>query len=266
MLSDRYSRIGNTDVLQALTPALQEVGYGVRWFALTDESLHLRLVDPRRIREVLPGDAIIAGLHLTNSEVGKRSITVDTMVWRLVCQNGLVRLVKGKSLFSQRHMGLSLPELTATLPEVIRRALLEGETVVDRMTQATSHRVTNPEGVIATIASDWGLSQTMEERILASLQSESWGQQETLYGLVNAVTQVAQGLAPDDRYSLEALAGTLLESGPPTVRAEPRSRKSDSVDSTDSVDSVESISVTSLDASPGGTSGEPRLTLFGSDW
>ncbi len=36
-------------------------------------------------------------------------------------------------------------------------------------------------------------------------------EQDSVYGLVNAVTLAAQSLPPDDRYSLEALAATLLE-------------------------------------------------------
>jgi hypothetical protein len=221
LMSERYSRVGNMDVLQALMPVLKELGYSSRWFALTDESLHVTLIDPRRTREVLPGDAVIAGLHLANSEVGKRSITVDSMVWRLVCQNGLVRLVKGKSLFSQRHIGLSTAELTTALPAVVERALAEGDAVVDRMRYATTMQIADPEGVIATIASDWAWSRSMEEQVTASLLSEPRSQQETLYGLVNAITQIAQTLAPDERYSMESLAGTLLESGPPAVRVKP---------------------------------------------
>jgi hypothetical protein len=225
-LTERYSPVGNADLMRVLAPALRETGYSIRWCAITDGSLHVRLTDERQRREVLPGDAVIAGLHLSNSEVGKRRVTVDTLVWRLVCLNGLIALVKGKSLFSARHVGLSVPELADKLPAMIQRAVTEGETVIERFQRATTVHLSNPEGVIATIASDWGLSQAMEERITTALLTERLGQQETLYGLVNAVTNVAQRLPPDDRYTLETLAGRLLESGPPAVRATLRSGQS----------------------------------------
>ncbi len=224
VLTERYSRVGNAELVEAISPVLKETGLSVRWFALSDEGLHLRLVDPSRPLEVLPGDPVMAGIHLANSEVGKRSLTIDTVVWRLVCKNGLVRLVKGKSLFNRRHIGLSLPELMVTLPDAIRRALQEGVMVAERLQRATTIHLSDPTGVIATLASDWPLSQSLEEKIIDARLQEG-GQQDTLYGLVNAVTSVAQGLPPDERYALEALAGTLLEAGPPAVRASAPSRE-----------------------------------------
>ncbi len=50
-----------------------------------------------------------------------------------------------------------------------------------------------------------------------SLLGEPSGQQESLYGLVNAVTSAAQRLSLDERYDLEVLAGHLLESGLPAT-------------------------------------------------
>jgi hypothetical protein len=218
VLTERYSRVGNAEMVEAISPVLKETGLSVRWFALSDEGVHLRLVDASRPLEVLPGDPVMAGIHLANSEVGKRSLTIDTLVWRLVCKNGLIRLVKGKSIFNRRHIGLSVPELTTALPQAVRRALQEGETVTERFRRATTIHLADPGGVIATLASDWTLSQSLQEKITTALLKEN-GQQETLYGLVNAVTSVAQALAPDERYALEIMAGTLLETGPPAVRA-----------------------------------------------
>ena len=83
--------------------SLVQSQYEVQWLAITEESWHLRLVDPKLSRDVLPGDRVIAGLHIGNSEVGKRSVTVDALVYRLVCEDGLVRLIKGRSLIHQRQ-------------------------------------------------------------------------------------------------------------------------------------------------------------------
>ena len=55
--------------------------------------------------------------------MGKRAVTVDALVWRLVCENGLVRLVKGRSLLYQRHIHLSKPMLHQALGNAISEAL-----------------------------------------------------------------------------------------------------------------------------------------------
>lgn len=214
ILSERYAKMNNADVLATLEPLL-EGRYEVGWFAVTEESLHLRLVDPKLAREMLPGDRVIAGLHIANSEVGKRSVTVDALVWRLVCSNGLVRLVKGRSLLHQRHVSLTQPRFEVALRNAVREAMIQGTGFMERMLQATAEPIPEVEATLTTISAQWGLSQTLQEQVKGALLTEPRGQQETLYGLVNAFTNVAQGLPPDDRYTLEALAGRLLERGAP---------------------------------------------------
>jgi hypothetical protein len=83
------------------------------------------------------------------------------------------------------------------------------------LTWATTEPLKDAEEAISTLGETWGLSDLLQMQVKTSLLRERSGQQETLYGLVNAVTNVAQTLLPDDRYSLEALAGHLLERGFP---------------------------------------------------
>lgn len=225
ILSERYARVNNTDVFQSLAP-LVNAHYEVAWLALTEESLHLRLVDPRLSRDVLPGDRVIAGLHIANSEVGKRSVTVDALVYRLVCANGLVRLVKGRSLLHQRHVGMTSARMEMAISKAIKEAIVQGTGFMERMTWATREPISDVEAAISTLGATWGLSETLQAQVTTSLKQETRGQQETLYGLVNAVTNVAQTLLPDERYSLEALAGQLLERGLP--RLEPQGNGSGS--------------------------------------
>jgi hypothetical protein len=216
ILTERYAKMNNADVFQSLEPLVKS-HYEVTWLALTDESLHLRLVDPRLAREVLPGDRVIAGLHIANSEVGKRSVTVDALVYRLVCQNGLVRLVKGRSLLHQRHVGITPALLEMAISKAIKEAIVQGTGFMERMIWATREPISDVEKTIAAMGETWRLSETLQAQVTNALRKERSGQQETLYGLVNAFTDVAQSLPPDDRYSLEALAGHLLERGLPRI-------------------------------------------------
>ena len=216
ILSRKYTRLDNTEVAKAVE-ALCKDRFQVEWLAVTDESLHLRLVDPTLSRNVLPGDRVCAGIHIGNSEVGKRAVTVDALVWRLVCQNGLVRLVKGKSLLYQRHIHLSKPMLSQALGNAISEAMVQSTGFMERMSQATAETIPKMEEAITALSSSWGLSNATSDKVREALKTEPFGQQETLYGLVNAFTQTAQTLHPDDRYSLEVLSGTLLEKGLPLL-------------------------------------------------
>jgi len=215
ILSERYTRLNNADILECLSPLLAQTPFQVGWFAVTDESLHLRLFDPRLSREVLPGDRVVAGLHIGNSEVGKRAITVDALVYRLVCKNGLVRLVKGKSLLHHRHLGFGKGELQVCLDTAMRDALVQSSGFMERLHQATREFVPDVDRAILDLSDEANLSEKVIEQVKAALVQERHSQRDTLYGLVNALTFTAQTLAPDERYSLETLAGRLLENGVP---------------------------------------------------
>jgi len=212
VLSDRYTRLDNEPFLDCLEP-LVPARLQVKWFALTGESLHLRLIDPTLAREVLPDDRIMVGLHLANSEVGKRSVTVDAIVWRLVCQNGLVRLVKGKSLLQQRHIFISQSNFKRDLERAMGEALTTAAGLLEKMAQSTTEHLDDIETLIEKIGERHQLSESFQECMKNALLLEHRGQQETLYGLTNALTQAAQTLPPDDRYGLEVLAGEMMERG-----------------------------------------------------
>lgn len=234
ILSERYSPLDNATLLDELRPLLP-THYRVDWFGLSDESLHLRVVDPHRLKEVLPDDALTVGIHLSNSEVGLRSVTVDALVYRLVCSNGLIRLVKGKSLMRQRHLHVSGIRFIGVLDEAIENALKESENFLDQMQAATKTPVPEIEEVLEKIAERWHLSDETQESVKGALKREPAGQQESLFGLVNAFTSAAQTLPDDQRYDLEVLAGNLAAHGV-SAYAPSRKKRKGSAELTDELE------------------------------
>jgi hypothetical protein len=85
------------------------------------------------------------------------------------------------------------------------------------MARATRTPIPDVDAALVHLAARWNLSETTQEWMKLSLLGEPTGQQESLYGLVNAATSAAQRLSLDERYDLEVLAGQLLESGLPAA-------------------------------------------------
>jgi len=218
VLSARYARLDHDLLLDCLAPLLPQ-GFTVDWFSLDDIGLHLRLVDTRRPQTVLPGDDLLSGIHVANSEVGRRAVTVDALVYRLVCQNGLIRLVKGKSLLYRRHIHFSAPRFREALEGAVLGALEEAGRFVEQIRAAARTPVADVAAVLELLGRQAALSKSFLEAAERSLRSERAGQQETVWGLANGLTQAAQALSPDDRYGVEALAGRLIEHGPPKLPA-----------------------------------------------
>jgi hypothetical protein len=212
VLTEHYSPLDNALLMESLMPMLGN-RYAVDWCALSPESLHLRLIDPRRTREILPNDALTVGVHIANSEVGFRSVTVDALVYRLVCSNGMVRLVKGKSLLRQRHIHLDRSRFRAALEEAVSDAFLTADGFIDELRRKTQQLVPDVEETIERLGERWKLSELVQEGIKSALARDVPQHQESLYGLVNAFTATAQQLSDEARYDLEVLAGRLAEHG-----------------------------------------------------
>jgi len=224
VLSSTYSPLDNRLLFETLSPLIHP-RLRVDWFALSDETLHLRLIDPTKTREVLPGDDLSVGVHISNSEVGARSLCVDALVYRLVCSNGLIALVKGQSLLRRRHVHIAPLRFQAALAEAVESAFTTAEGFLERLRDSTRQSVPDPETAIEKIGERWGLSEPVREAAKVALWREEANVRESAYGLVNAFTGVAQLLADEKRYDLEVLAGHLAENGVPAFALSPREKQ-----------------------------------------
>ena len=111
---------------------------------------------------------------------------------------------------------------------------MEGAGFLARLIGTTKVPVPDVEGALLALGERWGLSLRTRQMIRICLLAMPASHQESLWGLVNAVTQAAQTLPPDDRYDLEALAGGLAEHGLP--KATPVSRRLSAPEGEDPLD------------------------------
>lgn len=210
ILSERYSRLDNVDLIPVLEPYLFD-GYVIESFSVTEVSFHLRLIRPDSKRLIRVGDEAMAGLHISNSEVGLRALTVDSVVYRLVCTNGLILTVNGKSHLHQRHVGISERGLADRFQGAVTSALTSAQGGLDAFEASVMIPVEDPETAIAQIADRNELSDEFAKLVSAHLRAEPTSVQMTRFGLVNALTSAAQTReSPDERYRIEAIAGRLL--------------------------------------------------------
>ncbi|MES2464664.1 MAG: DUF932 domain-containing protein [Armatimonadota bacterium] len=219
VLSDRYGRLDNRQVMDALLPLVNGGAYGVGLVQLTDESFHLRLVQPNIYRDVLPNDRLCVGIHVSNSEIGLRACTVDALVYRVICSNGLIRKVNSRSLLRQRHFFVSPERFAALLDEALREAVVVAAGFLEQMALGVRTPVPDPIHAVTVLGEAWNLTQTVREQVLFALHGEA--APDTAYGLVNAFTEVAQRLPGEGRFELEASAAVLIDtaSGSPTDAA-----------------------------------------------
>ena len=229
VLSERYRRLDNHDLVEQVLPALQALPEArFESVELTETRLYLKVVTPRIQFEIAPGDVVQAGVVVSNSEVGCGMLSVQPLVYRLVCSNGLIASDKtlrkthvGRALDSEAASGVVFKDDTLQaddrafflrVRDVVETAVSEAtlRAVAEKLRQTRGIPLaSDPVKSVEVLAQRYALTEGERSGVLRSLVE---GGEVTGYGLVNAVTRYAQQAEDYDRATeLEGLGGRLIE-------------------------------------------------------
>lgn len=101
-LSARYKRMDNHQLLAALLPVLQEIdGLTIESCHVDEDRLYIKALT-QKTEALKVGDLVQYGICISNSEVGLSRLKVEPLIFRLVCQNGMIAQDYG---VSRRHTG-----------------------------------------------------------------------------------------------------------------------------------------------------------------
>ncbi len=226
-LSDKYARIENEEIAEAVLPVLLETE-GLQIFSseVTDRRLYIQATTSRLTLDVKVGDAVQAGVIISNSEVGLGAVSVRPVIFRLVCLNGMV-VPEGK--FSARHVGRRIDaseDLNAMFSDEAKKAddralLLKVRDVVkgsldealfrktvERLSDLTERKIEgDPAKAVEVLAQKIGANEGERGGILQALIE---GGDTTAWGLANAVTAQAHGGSYDRAVEFAQAGGALL--------------------------------------------------------
>ena len=232
-LSDRYQRIDNYTLANAIIPLVSELGPDARIDScqVTETKMYLKVINPRLINEVKPGDYVQSGFILSNSEVGAGSVQVQPLIYRLVCANGLIvneaaftryhlgrrtgRENQAYELFSDQTLALEQQTLLSQVRDTVRAVMEPAQfsNILTRMRQAAETPLTsNPAEIVEVTAQQGGLLESEQSDVLTHLIQ---GGDLSQWGLVNAITRTSQDVNSYDRATeLERFGGQVLAMNP----------------------------------------------------
>jgi hypothetical protein len=243
ILSDRYRVLDNYDLAFMVADRAKEHGADISECSLSETQMHIKLVVPGYVEMLKPAplaagepyvhkmydltklpmdqDPIIPGLVVSNSEVGDGAFRVEPFLWRLACNNGLI----GTSSLYKIHLGQRL-EIGEIFKDDTRqkmdealwgqvRDIIDGtfdakvlRQMVANLRDAKEKKIENPIEVRDVHAENLQLSERHREDLLRYFSGEG----ETLFGIVNGITRLAQDFPQvEDQFRLERYAGELLE-------------------------------------------------------
>ena len=213
-LSDKYTVFDNQHLVDILTDILHKhtSDFKIVLWDVNDASFNLRVVFPkltRNIGKTLDGkdDTHIVGVHISNSEVGKKCVEINGIIWRLICTNGLASVYKENS-FVQRHIYLNHNEMFNRVAHAIGSSIKVGASMVDEIIKAKAKPITDPFDIIDKLASGETFSQKFVEDVKTNWSVEP---ENNVYGIVNAFTRTARDIGDaDKRFEIEQFAGKVM--------------------------------------------------------
>ena len=227
-LSERYRRIDNAEIAEAVLPILAEMpDVRIESCEITESKMYLKAVNPRLTAEVVPGDIVQSGILITNSEVGMGSMSIQPLVYRLVCTNGMVvndartrkyhvgrgnEAAEDYTLYSSETLAADDRALLLKVRDTVRSVVDQTrfERVIEMMREAKEAKITSTDipQMVELTAADYGLNKAEGSGVLDHLIR---GGDLSLYGLSNAITRAAQDVESYDRSTeLESIGYTVL--------------------------------------------------------
>ena len=216
LLSDRYRRIDNMEIASAVLPLFAgQPDMQVMSCEVTTDRMYLKIVNKRLEMDVVPGDTVQGGVIISNSEVGLGAVSVQPLLYRLVCTNGLVindlgerrthvgraakavedsfTLYSDEALMAEdKAFMLKLRDITLAAIEETRFGM-----IVERLRESTQVKITGRvQDVIELTGKAYGLNQPEQDGILNYLIQ---GGDLSQYGLSNAITRASQDVESYDR-------------------------------------------------------------------
>jgi hypothetical protein len=175
--------------------------------------LHLAVMATDLGRDLDVGDKMNAGFYLQNSELAESETLACARTFRVSCSNGaLLECEQGQSFT------ISAPDSPPTnwqhkITAVIHRSFSgEGlDTDLARFRATTEQMVITPYEFLCHLSAQGLITDEEQANIQSAFNAAA---DFTMYGVINAVTQVAHGLRTNDRWArafqMERLGGEIL--------------------------------------------------------
>jgi hypothetical protein len=215
IMSDLYSVLDNDMVVEGLQAVINKFSdnYQIISYYTCDRRMHVRITFPTTSRQFgftkdEIGDILQVGVDIVNSEVGFSSLNIASLLWRLVCTNGMRRVSAGET-FIQRHIYLDSETFYNNMTFAIHTAIENGILMMKNFAESKKIVLIRPLESIQVVADKYELSDAIVEKA-----QENWEHDATVYGLINSFTAAARGMNNENRLELERTANKMLTLSP----------------------------------------------------
>lgn len=211
-----YTRLWNADLLSVVAeyatdfrPPQTGIGGGTGLYC-GEQDLFAFLIDPLGWTEI-DGEAFAPGFFVWNSEVGRRSLGIQTFWFQAVCQNHIVWDAVEVVDYSRKHTA-SVHEGLGEVRRLIERLAAKRDERRDAFVSVVRSAMraslgTDADEAIKAVTSE-GVPRGLAQRAVELAQRAG---RLTIFSVVDALTRLSQDLRyAGDRCEADAQAATLL--------------------------------------------------------
>ncbi|MCK4341625.1 MAG: DUF932 domain-containing protein [Phycisphaerae bacterium] len=192
------------------TPSDRSSGGGGTGLYRGEQDMFCFLIDPVGWAEI-NGEAFAPGFFLWNSEVGKRSVGVQTFWFQAVCQNHIVWDAVEVGEFSRKHTANvheAFDEIRRIIERLAARRDERRDGFVRVIKKAMETRVGKSADEIVKMLSQKGITRSLAKQALEFAKRDG---AFTIFSLVDALTRISgQCKYAGDRADVDAKASSLL--------------------------------------------------------
>lgn len=211
-----YTRLHNADlvdlvcdVAEGFEPA-QKAGTGHTGLYCGEQDLFLFLIDPTGWVEI-EGEAFAPGFFLWNSEVGKRSLGVQTFWFQAVCANHIVWDAVEVVEYTRKHtarVGDSLEEIRELLLNLMAQRDRRRDSFVRVIQSAMKTELGSDADEALKVLAREGIPAGLAKEVIKSAQAQG---RFTVFAVVDALTRLAGNIAfAGDRTEVDRKGSALL--------------------------------------------------------
>lgn len=175
-----------------------------------EQDMFAFLIDPTGWAEI-DGEAFAPGFFLWNSEVGRRSLGVQTFWFQAICQNHIVWDAVEVVEFSRKHTANvrdGLPEIGRILEALAAKRDARRDGFVSVMRKAMSEKLGDDVDEASKRLAQEGLPKGLVKEAMQIAEQQG---RFTIFAMVDALTRLSQRITlAGDRVQLDAKIGQLL--------------------------------------------------------
>lgn len=208
IMSGSYSQYDAPNILASIQNVFGNDRFTLKGSFINEERLHVRLVENQKLD--IENEDLFAGITIDSSDVGRSGLYADLFIYKQICTNGLKVRRAQYEIFRQKHIGITSDEFEQGLEDGLNIFDEVKDKVKDTIIETKKYPVQEDIDALKenvkkqTLLSDDDVTEVFD---LAAVKYND----NTMWGIINGITEVAQKFTLERRLQLEEIAGSMIK-------------------------------------------------------